>query len=93
MLYAAITKSGGTWVHARQGTVDWRVVRLLATGSLPAAALTLLVVHHTFPGETGGMAGARQLIGATLGVALLLTAAALIHRRRLLALRERLIVR
>jgi uncharacterized membrane protein YfcA len=31
LLYAAITKSGGTLVHARRGNVDWRVVRLLAT--------------------------------------------------------------
>lgn len=90
LLFAAITKSGGTWVHARQGTVDWRVVRLLASGSLPAAAATLVVVHNAFP---GGLGGARQLIGATLGVALLLTAAALIYRRRLLALREKLVVR
>lgn len=90
LLFAAITKSGGTWVHARQGTVDWRVVRLLAGGSLPAAALTLLVVHNLFP---GGLDGTRRLIGVTLGVALLLTSLALIVRRRLLALRERIILR
>lgn len=89
LLFAAITKSGGTVVHARQGTIDWRVVRLLASGSLPAAALTLLVVHSAFP---GGLGGARHLIGATLGVALLLTSAALIFRRRLLEIRDRLIV-
>lgn len=87
LLFAAATKSGGTWVHARQGTVDGRVVGLLAAGSLPAAALTLLGVHHLSP---GGLGGARQLIGATLGVALLLTAVALIFRHRLLALREHL---
>ncbi len=90
LLFAAITKSGGTWVHARQGTVDWRVVRLLASGSLPAAAATLLIVHNAF---SGGLDGARHLIGVTLGVALLLTAAALLYRHRLLALRERFIVR
>lgn len=89
LLFAAITKSGGTWVHARQGTVDWRVVRLLAAGSLPATAATLSLVHLAFP---AGLGGARQLIGATLGVALLLTAAALIYRRRLLVLREHLAI-
>jgi uncharacterized membrane protein YfcA len=89
LLFAAVTKSGGTVVHARQGTIDWRVVRLLASGSLPAAALTLVIVHHAFP---GGLGGARQLIGTTLGVALLLTSAALIFRRRLLEIRERLVV-
>ena len=30
LLYAAITKSGGTWVHARRGRVDWIIVRRLA---------------------------------------------------------------
>jgi hypothetical protein len=86
LLFAAITKSGGTWVHARQGTVDWRIVRLLATGSLPAAATTLLAISLFVP---GGLGGASKIIGATLGVALLLTATALIFRRRLLALMQR----
>ncbi len=83
LLFAAITKSGGTWVHARQGTVDWRIVRLLATGSLPAAVTTLLAISLFVP---GGLGGASKIIGATLGVALLLTATVLIFRRRLLAL-------
>jgi hypothetical protein len=61
------------------------VVRLLASGSLPAAAITLLLVHHLLP---GGLDGARQLIGMTLGIALLLTATALIYRRRLQALAQ-----
>ena len=30
LLYASLTKLGGSWVHSRQGTVDWKVVRLLA---------------------------------------------------------------
>jgi uncharacterized protein len=86
LLFAAVTKSGGTWVHARQGTIDWRIVRRLASGSLPAAAATLVLVHHAFP---GGLGGASKLIGATLGVALLLTAVALVFRQRLQALARR----
>jgi hypothetical protein len=86
LLFAAVTKSGGTWVHARQGTVDWRVVRLLASGSLPATVATLLLVHFAFP---GGLGGASKLIGAALGVALLLTAAALVFRKRLQGLAQR----
>lgn len=82
LFYAAITKTGGTLVHARHGHVDWRIVGRLAAGSLPAAALTMLVVHNAFP---GGLGGAHQLIGATLGFALLLTATALLLRRRLQA--------
>ncbi|NDY90035.1 sulfite exporter TauE/SafE family protein [Ideonella sp. TBM-1] len=41
LLYASITKIFGTAVHHNHGTVDWQVVRRLAWGSLPAAALTL----------------------------------------------------
>ncbi|MCK9284975.1 MAG: sulfite exporter TauE/SafE family protein [Rhodocyclaceae bacterium] len=81
LLYAAITKSGGTWVHARKGSVDWRIVRLLATGSLPAALATLIVVHTFFP---GGLGSASKIITVALGVALLLTACALIFRQKLL---------
>ena len=44
LLYAAATKTAGTLVHGLNGTVDWRIVRRLAAGSVPAAALTLLVL-------------------------------------------------
>src|ERR1700746_2179398 len=44
LLYAAVTKSGGTVVHHRRGTIDWRVTRRLATGSAPAAVITLAVL-------------------------------------------------
>lgn len=81
LLYAAITKSGGTLIHARRGAVDWSIVGLLAAGSLPAAALTLALVSGFAP---NGLGGATRLVMGVLGVALLLTAAALILRHRLL---------
>jgi uncharacterized membrane protein YfcA len=80
LLYAAITKSGGTFVHARKGHVNWRITGLLAIGSLPTAALTLFVVHHYAP---GGLGGASKVITVALGFALLLTSGALIFRNRL----------
>lgn len=82
LLYAAITKAGGTFVHTRRGHVDWRIVGRLAAGSLPAAVLALLLVSFFVP---GGLGAARATIGFFLGIALLLTAAALLSRRRLLA--------
>ena len=82
LLYAAITKSGGSFVHARRGSVDWRVVGLLAAGSLPATAITLTLVSHFAP---NGLGGATNLISFALGIALLLTAASLIFRRHLQA--------
>src|SRR5574343_1037813 len=45
LLYASITKMFGVGVHHGHGTVDWQVVRRLALGSLPAAALTLAWMH------------------------------------------------
>jgi uncharacterized membrane protein YfcA len=85
LLYAAITKSGGVLVHGRNGHVDWRIVGWLALGSLPGAALTLLAL-----GQVGLLASeASHLITSTLGVALVLTAAAILCRRRLAALFSR----
>src|SRR5690349_25119440 len=45
LLFAAITKAGGAWAHARRGGVDWTIVGRLAAGSVPAAALTLVGLH------------------------------------------------
>ena len=46
LLYAAVTKAGGTIVHGRKGHVQWRLTGLLALGSLPAAALTIFALSH-----------------------------------------------
>ena len=79
LLYASLTKAGGVWVHGRRGSVDWKLVRRLAIGSLPAALLTVLglnalgVENQIFSG----------LITSTLGVALILTALALFFRYQL----------
>src|SRR5271166_2287732 len=75
LLHAAMTKAGGTYVHAKSGRVDWRITGLLAAGSLPAAITTVLCLKYF----TGGLGGSR-VITTTLGVALLLTAAALVLR-------------
>lgn len=77
LLYAAATKTGGTLVHGLSGSIDWRVVRRLASGSVPATALTLFALSRF---DVNG-AAVRDLITAVLGSALFLTAAALIFRR------------
>jgi uncharacterized membrane protein YfcA len=79
LLHAAITKSGGTYVHAKKGRVDWRITGLLAAGSLPAAVLTVLTLHYF---TSDGLHGSK-IITITLGVALMLTAASLILRTQL----------
>jgi uncharacterized membrane protein YfcA len=75
LLHAAITKAGGTYVHAKQGRVDWRITGLLASGSIPSAVATL----WTLRAVTGGLGGSK-IITTTLGIALLLTAAVLVLR-------------
>ena len=74
--FAAITKSGGSWVHHRLGHVDYRVTGLLLAGSMPATVATIALMHYT--GITKGWASA---LTVALGVALLLTAVAVAYRR------------
>jgi uncharacterized protein len=81
LLYAAVTKSVGTLVHGFTHTVDWRVVRRLATGSVPMAILTLVVLSFFDLSS----APAARLTSRALGAALLVTAVALVFRAELLA--------
>jgi uncharacterized membrane protein YfcA len=74
LLYAAATKTGGSLVHGFARSIDWRVVRRLATGSIPATVVTLAALSHfNLNGEA-----ARSLITFVLSFALLLTAAVLV---------------
>lgn len=76
LLYAALTKSLGGWVHARKGSVDWKVAGLLAIGSLPAAAITIILLKYLVLDEKT----LRGLVTGVLSVALLATAAALLFK-------------
>src|SRR5215203_3281769 len=51
LLYSAPTKIVGGWQHWRQGTVDRRVVRDLAIGSLPASLLAVGVLAYLQHGD------------------------------------------
>lgn len=78
LLYAALTKSVGTAVHGRQGGVDWRIVRRLAAGSVPATLLTFLaMVRFDLAGQKSG------LLVTALGAVLILTSATMLLRRRI----------
>ena len=46
LLFAAVTKMAGSAVHGWKATVDWRIMRLLATGSIPAALGTVGVIQY-----------------------------------------------
>ena len=79
LLYAAVTKAGGSWVHARRGNVNWRVAGQLGLGSIPTAIATTLVIHFLNP-DTHILTA---IITSTLGVALILTALVLLFREPL----------
>jgi len=81
LLYAAATKSAGSVVHGFNRTVDWRVVRRLAAGSVPMTIVSISVLSYL---DINGP-GTRQLIGWVLALALLLTAVTLIFRNRIVA--------
>jgi uncharacterized membrane protein YfcA len=55
LLYASITKTAGGWRHHVADHVDWPVVLRLAAGSLPAAAILLLVMRF-LPVDTVALA-------------------------------------
>ena len=85
LLYAAVTKSGGTIVHGFGRTIAWRVTGLLAAGSVPTTLLTIIAIQHY------GLQSPKTsaLISFMLGIALLLTSIALLLRKQILAFAAR----
>jgi hypothetical protein len=82
LLYAAATKTGGSLVHGFARSIDWRIARRLAGGSIPATLLTLAVLSHfNLNGEA-----ARSLITLVLSVALFATAFVLVFGQPIVAL-------
>lgn len=81
LLFASITKAGGVAVHhGTHGSVDWKIVRRLASGSLPSALGVIFCLEYfDIPKAT-----ITSVISVALGVALILTAIALIFRNRLM---------
>jgi uncharacterized protein len=76
LLYAAATKTGGSLVHGFARSIDWRVVRRLATGSIPATVLTIVALSHfNLNGEV-----IRSVITLVLSLALFITAILLVFR-------------
>src|ERR1700753_1599778 len=46
LLYASITKTGGSIVHGYNKTIDWKVVGLLALGSVPMTLLSIVALYY-----------------------------------------------
>ena len=80
LLYAAATKTGGGLVHGWARTIHWPAVIRLASGSVPASILTLLLLWKLDLSTDA----ARGLVNSVLSFALLLTAISLIFRKRVI---------
>lgn len=78
LLYAGLTKTGGMLAHHKLKNVDWRIMALLAAGSLPAAALVLVSLSAFESNEQYGV-----LLNATLGGMLIATSAVILFRDKL----------
>ena len=79
LLFAATTKIAGSAVHGWRATVEWRIVRRLAAGSVPAAMVALLGI--SWFGRLGKESG--HLILTVLGGMLVLTAIATLFQKKL----------
>lgn len=76
LLYASITKSAGIFVHGKLGNIDWKIVKRLMIGSIPASILTTYYLRHIDVSSEGAV----DIIKFYLGIALLLTSIAVIFR-------------
>jgi len=61
--------------HTRRGNVRWNIVGWLAAGSVPASAVTLVLLHLFVP-DPGKLSA---IVSVALGFALILTAGTLVQ--------------
>jgi uncharacterized membrane protein YfcA len=80
LLFAAATKTAGTAAHGWARSIHWPAVIRLASGSIPASILTLVVLWQL---DLNGEAS-RSLVNIVLCFALLLTAVSLIFRKAIM---------
>jgi hypothetical protein len=79
LLYAAVTKSVGIFAHGKLGNIDWKIVKLLALGSVPASIITTLYLRNMDIASDNAV----NTIKFWLGVALLVTSLSVIFRNQL----------
>ena len=82
LLYASITKSVGIFAHGKLGNIDWRMVKLLAFGSIPASFATIILLRTMDVESESAIA----TIKFWLGVALIITSVAVLLRGKLMEL-------
>lgn len=82
LLYASITKSVGIFAHGKLGNIDWRIVKLLAAGSVPASFATIFFLRSINVDSTEAI----STIKFSLGIALIITSVAVLLQTKLMSL-------
>lgn len=77
LIYASITKTGGSFIHGLNKTIDWRIVFRLAAGSIPG---TILMMGTLYMLQVDAHR-INSLLTFVLAIALLFTALALVFRK------------
>lgn len=79
LLFASVTKTAGIFAHGKLGQINWRMVRLLAYGSVPASAATIMFLRSVDVHSSTAI----DTIKFWLGVAIIMTSVAVILREQL----------
>ena len=85
LLYAPFTKMGGIFVHHKKNNINWKIVKWLSLGSVPAALLTIWVLNSL----KTDVSSINSVIKYSLGWALLLTSIAVLFKKKLLTLSQK----
>ena len=85
LLYAAFTKTGGIYAHNKKSNINWVITGWLSLGSIPAALLTLWILHSIKTDVTA----LNAIIKHSLGWALLFTSIAIVFKKRLLVFSQK----
>lgn len=80
LVYNSVTKLFGTIQHARQKTINWALVKYLAFGSIPGAAIAVLFLELYRPLYTNQ----EKVIRTVLGIVLIIVAIATIFHTLLI---------
>src|SRR6187431_1475497 len=85
LLYAAVTKAGGIFVHNKKKNINWTITGWLSLGSVPAALLTLWILHSLKTDTTE----LNKVIKYSLGWALVFTSVAILFKKKLMVLSQK----
>ncbi|MEX2367156.1 MAG: sulfite exporter TauE/SafE family protein [Pseudohongiellaceae bacterium] len=80
LIYAGLTKASGVYFHHIKGSIRWRIVLLLAAGSIPASImLNLFIIDDEFRAQ----AGYEAVLTLSLGIMLVLTALVILFQDKI----------